>query len=284
VSEFDFEPQRFHLPPRYQSPGAATMVGQVVTASPAVGKFMLVNPVSVFGTEGEGNTGVTTANTGVTVPVYLVGPGVPKTGDMLVCRFVDYRWVAERKKVATPPPVNPCNCTWPRVLTYNGQVGQAQAAFYFVNASYTQPEPSYTLTYGPRPADIPQNLQLYYYNYPGGVRDPYYVTMPDKAWFSAPIAGTLFGNPTSIYFYMWVQQCQSYVMVIDSPYGAASMPDGSKGAGNNIITYVRTSCNPFQMKLNVFAPLALTGTHGSDDIVPDTTGGAGYYFNPRIGL
>ena len=30
------------------------------------------------------------------MPVYLVGPGLPATGDYLVCRFVDNRWVAER--------------------------------------------------------------------------------------------------------------------------------------------------------------------------------------------
>jgi hypothetical protein len=92
------------LPTRVPSPGSAAMVGRVASASAeiAVGKFLLVNPVSVLGAEAEGGAGVTLADTTTTVPVYLVGPGLPQTGDLLVCRFVDFRWVAERKGATAP--------------------------------------------------------------------------------------------------------------------------------------------------------------------------------------
>ena len=101
------------LPPRYGGPGAATMVGQVTSAASriAVGQFLEVNPVSVLGTEVEGGAGLTVVNTATTVPVYLVGPHLPATGDLLVCRFVDYRWVAERGgKTSTAATIPGCLC------------------------------------------------------------------------------------------------------------------------------------------------------------------------------
>lgn len=291
----DFEIDRLRLraagtlPPRFPTPGSAVMVGQVVTAAPAVGKFLRVNPVNVTGPEAEGGTGVTAAVTAVSVPVYLVGPGVPKTGDLLVCRFVDYRWVAERSTGTNRDARNPCQCTWPRVLTYQGSVRQAQAAFYFINVPAADPETPTTLTYGPRPADIPKDLQLLFFSAPGGVHDPYYVTMPDAAWFSPPIPATVFGASISVYFYLWMGSCKANVMVIDSPYGVNAYGNGqdsaTKGAGNNVFSYVQTACNPqFQMKFELDRPPRITGTHGPDDLVPDVTGSAGGYTNPRIGL
>ena len=81
---------------------------EVVTASPAVGKFLMMNPVSVLGAESEGAAGVITVNSSVKVPVYLVGPGVPQTGDLLVCRFVDYRWVTQRRTPTSHPGSGAC--------------------------------------------------------------------------------------------------------------------------------------------------------------------------------
>ncbi len=265
--------------PRFPSPGAAVMVGQVISAasSIAVGKFLMVNPVSVMGAETEGAAGVTVANGSVTVPVYLIGPGLPQTGDMLICRFIDFRWVAERK-TSHASGTNGCNCTWPRVLSYKGSVGQAAASFYFNNAPNAGfPEPVYTLTYGPRPSDIPLNLQLLWFSYPGGVADPYYITMPANAWFSPPIPGFVGGTPTNIYFYMWVKNCSSNVMVIDAPYGLGAAPGATRGAGNNVVTYLELSCTPFTMSGSRTGNPVITGTHGSDDIVPDITGAAGFY-------
>lgn len=277
------------LPPRFASPGSAVMVGRVVTAAPAVGKFLLVHPVSVSGDEVEAAPGLTGADTTVTVPVYLVGPGVPATGDLLVCRFVDYRWVAERSSGANRDAANPCKCTWPRVLTYLGSVKQAQSAFYFLNIPASEPEPPYTLTYGPRPADVPKNLQLLFFSAPGGVHDPWYVTMPETAWFSPPVPVTIFGVVTHMYFYLWIQSCRASVMVIDAPYGVNAYGNGedsaTKGAGNYVYSYVQSRCMPrFEMSYDLTHPPQITGTHGADDLAPGATASAGVYTNPRIGL
>ncbi len=269
------------------------MVGQVVTANPTVGKFMLVDPISVTGMEAEGLAGVVTANGSVSVPVYLVGPGAPVAGDWLVCRFVDYRWVAERK-ATNQTQHNPCQCTWPRKLNYRGSIGQAESAFYFINlygnGSYSGPEPSsYTLTYGPRPADIPQHLQLLYYSAPGGIHDPYFINMPDSAWFSDPVPAVIFGYQISVYFYLWIQGCRANVMVIDTPYGNNVMNygpgSGARGAGNNVFTYIQTQCAPqFQMRGILNQPPQITGNHGSDDLIPPSTGTLGVYTGGTEGV
>ncbi len=82
--------------PDVSSLGSPAFVGKVASAAAniAVGKFLLVNPTDVLGTELEGGTGTFTSAS-VTVPAYLIGPGKPATGDYLVTRFVDHRWVVE---------------------------------------------------------------------------------------------------------------------------------------------------------------------------------------------
>ena len=78
--------------------GVPAFVGQVTSQTPeiAVGDFLLVRPTFVLGQEVEGGTGTFTPAGSSTVPVYLVGPGTPSTGDYLVCRFIDNRWAAEK--------------------------------------------------------------------------------------------------------------------------------------------------------------------------------------------
>ena len=80
--------------------GVPAFVGQVTSsgANIAVGSFLMVRPTNVLGNETEGGAGTFSTFGSSTVPVYLVGPGKPSTGDYLVCRFVDNRWVAERTK------------------------------------------------------------------------------------------------------------------------------------------------------------------------------------------
>lgn len=80
------------------SPGAGTMVGRVVTPSAAiaVGRFLMVNPVTVLGEEREGAPGVAVVDSSAAVPVYLVGPHLAQQGEYLACRFINYRWVADR--------------------------------------------------------------------------------------------------------------------------------------------------------------------------------------------
>ncbi len=78
--------------------GVPAFVGQVTTTSTliGVGKFLMVQPTAILGQEIEGGGGQYAAVRSSTVPVYLVGPGKPSTGDYLVCRFIDNRWAAER--------------------------------------------------------------------------------------------------------------------------------------------------------------------------------------------
>jgi hypothetical protein len=247
------------------------------------GRF-LVHPVTLSGAEVEGGAVTVTASSPRSV-VTVFGPGTPPAvGDVLIANRAR-GWVAEDGGGGGGSGVtNPCHCTWPRVLSYRGSVAQSAAGFYFINQATNAPEPVYTIAYGARPAEIPKELQLLYFNYPGGVNDPYYVTMPDVSWFSTPIPGLSFGSPCNIYFYLWFAQCQAHVMVIDAPYNGAVVPDGTKGAGNLVQLYQQTSCTPFQMKANFIAPVSISGTHGADDINPDTGGGGGMYTNARVGL
>ena len=77
------------------SSGSPAFVGKVTTASPMVGHFAAVTPTTVLGGEVAGGAATLTAKPG-SVMVYLLGPAAPATGDYLVCRHVDHRWVAER--------------------------------------------------------------------------------------------------------------------------------------------------------------------------------------------
>lgn len=175
----------------------------------------------------------------------------------------------------TTPPTNPCNCTWPRALNYLGTVAMSAASFYFDDA-YTGPgapiEPQYDLVWQTRPSDIPAALDIIYFDAPAQT-----FNMPSPGWYSSPIEGTNFGNPITIYFYMWVHNCQSNVMLINAPYSIGTPPADSAGAGDGILGYGLTSCTPFQMKLTGFPDVLIWGDHSSDDIVPDSLGNAGMY-------
>ncbi len=99
--------------------GVPAFVGRVTSPASkiAVGHFLMVQPICVLGAEAEGGVGDFSAVGSATVPAYLVGPGVPSTGDYLVCRFVDNRWAVERSGVAKPPAgggggtIPSCFCT-----------------------------------------------------------------------------------------------------------------------------------------------------------------------------
>jgi len=102
--------------------GTPAFVGQVTSGGSmlGVGKFFLVQPVSILGGESEAGVGAISSNPSASIPVYLLGPGVPATGDYLICRFVDHRWVAE-KTGGTGGPSNlitlpSCFCPVPRTL------------------------------------------------------------------------------------------------------------------------------------------------------------------------
>jgi hypothetical protein len=84
-----------------QTGGAPAFLGLVVStgANLGVGKFMLVNPVDVTGAEVESGAAGLTVDTSVTVLVDAIGPAAPATGDYVVCRHVNFRWVADKQTV-----------------------------------------------------------------------------------------------------------------------------------------------------------------------------------------
>jgi hypothetical protein len=94
--------------------GTAVMLGRVISSGNAigVGKFLLVNPVSVMGAEVEGGAAVLTTLSNAAIAVYFLGPHLTQPGELLICRRVDHRWVAERgtsqKKSGHTLPGCPC--------------------------------------------------------------------------------------------------------------------------------------------------------------------------------
>lgn len=192
------------------------------------------------------------------------------------------------------PPPGPCSgVTFPRGLTYtrfgvtHGSVAQAQASFYFANEADASPEASsYALTYGPRPSAVPAELRLEYFNQPVGISPPYYITVPDQAWFSPGVPAHNFDSPTTVYFYGWWKGCVFHVMVIDAPYGnPAYGTPVTEGAGNNVKSYVIQSggsSGTLSLGPSPTSFTVLTGAHG-DDVPPDSQGGAGYPTAVRSG-
>ena len=80
---------------RHASGGAAAFVGKVTSTTGTPGTFVRVIPQGLTGSEVTNGAGTSTAGSGSQL-VYLVGPSATVVGDLLVCRSVDYRWVAER--------------------------------------------------------------------------------------------------------------------------------------------------------------------------------------------
>lgn len=81
--------------------GCPSFVGKVISTGTnlGVGKFMVVNPVDLTGAETESGAGTATADTSKQVLVYALGPTAPATGDLVVCRQVNHRWVADKQTV-----------------------------------------------------------------------------------------------------------------------------------------------------------------------------------------
>ena len=135
-----------------------SFLGRVVTPSSLLrgGRFCKVVPTATGGAEAEGKqasfatlaTGSAGATSSPPVLVYLMGSFLPSTGDLLVCRFVDHRWVAEATggSVAhgTGVLLPSCFCSVPAAL----QMTSANAS---CNYGMFQ---SCTLAYGPPPASL----------------------------------------------------------------------------------------------------------------------------------
>lgn len=129
--------------------GSPVVVGQVVTLDADIhaGDFVLCNPCQVYGPEVEGGAGTVTVDTSTNFAVYPLGPAPVKHGDFLICRFVDFRWVAERMTTSgsgiiyIPTAFCPCPTT-PAILTMVSANATCDAGIF----------QSDTITYGPTPA------------------------------------------------------------------------------------------------------------------------------------
>lgn len=91
-------PESLSLPSSF---GSSRFVGKVISTSPnlVVGKFVNVIPQILLGTEAENQTPIWTDAGSTPVPVMLLGPGVPATGDRILARSTNHRWVSKRKAV-----------------------------------------------------------------------------------------------------------------------------------------------------------------------------------------
>lgn len=154
--------------------GARAFVGKVTSTGGniAAGKFLMVTPQDVTGSETEGGSGTFTGLSG-SIPVYLVGPSLPATNDYLVCRRVDHRWVADMgRAIPGNPPVGinipDCACQGTPAslsLTVTYPPGESAATYHNAYQSGT--------------------LEWYDYNAvsnPGGSRPSY---LPPSAWTGA---------------------------------------------------------------------------------------------------
>ena len=103
--------------------GQPSFVGRIFADAKqpiAPGYYYLVNPVAVLGAESEGGAPTLVVDATTTALVCVIGTKAPSSGDDLICRFVENRWVAERYGVSPPPPPPPppppvtitgCTCT-----------------------------------------------------------------------------------------------------------------------------------------------------------------------------
>lgn len=151
-----------------EGPGEGVMVGRVVTptASIGVGKYLLVNPVSVYGAEAEGGPGALSVDSTAAIPVYLIGPKPAQQGDLLVCRFIQYRWVAERwSKASTGHTLAGCGCAnIPGTIFMHVANPQTQHLTFADYYTYS-PVVSSSLRYQLRPMDtVPTGVNIVNYS------------------------------------------------------------------------------------------------------------------------
>ena len=126
-------------------------VGKVV-GSPAsgtgVGRYVTVHPVSVLGAEVEGGTATLIEDSATSIVVYVLGTRAPASGDRLVCRFIENRWVAQVGGKTGKVPrgqLLSCLCATPP-LTLRMNVSREGCGDGLMH--------SCTIAYGPTPAAL----------------------------------------------------------------------------------------------------------------------------------
>jgi hypothetical protein len=123
-------------------------VGRVFVQSSlpsSAGRYFAVHPVSILGTEGEGNPAVLEVDTSSVILVYVLGPSAPSVGDDLICRFVGSRWIAERMsgRGATSVNLPGCLCAATPSILFMTCTDSSCNGGIFQNC---------TLAYGPTPS------------------------------------------------------------------------------------------------------------------------------------
>ncbi len=111
--------QRPAVPPALPDGGrTGVYLGQVYNGGAiptAVPRVFLTRPVRVGGSESENSPTSSTIDGSASVPVVVLGPGVPVAGDHLVAWLAGNRWVADVDGVAATPPTTValpgCHCT-----------------------------------------------------------------------------------------------------------------------------------------------------------------------------
>jgi len=164
AARLDFERLRIAQSQRNWSDAEAgsdalpSFLGRVVSTGTNLkdGHFCKVVPTTVLGNEQEGASGVFTDSTGgtaslattATIFVYLLGSFQPTTGDYLVCRFVDHRWVAETSGAGSGPGpggvlIPTCFCAVPPYLQMTSAYPQCNyGMFQSCSLAYGPPPPS----------------------------------------------------------------------------------------------------------------------------------------------
>ena len=203
--------------------GFPSFVGRVTSGGSAlgVGKFLMVQPLTILGGEGEGVAGVQTANPAASVPVLLLGPGIPATGDSLVCRFVNHRWVAERSgnagglnNLITIPT---CSCPVPTSLRMTSASTTCNYGM-FQDATLTWQAPPACFA----PLNIVSNI-----------------------FMSTTTFNDVFGN-VPFYYYLYCQYNQFFLTRIycTSPYGS---PYRDAALYSWLIGGYGNNCSPFYL-------------------------------------
>ena len=230
----DFERLRAGRP-EFTTPGPSPLhdalpsfLGRVVTVQSIIksGRFVKVAPAILLGKEGEGGSGTfSDAGTGINAPsllVYLLGSFVPTTGDYLVCRFVDHRWVAETTGGKVTPGTGillpSCFCMVPPTL---------QMVSSYPDCNYKMFQ-TCTIQYGPPPpAMVAQNFTSNVFTSTSSFVDPI--------------------TKSSFFYYFWCQYNQFFLTRIfpTSPFGS---PYRDAILYSWVVGGYANTCQPFRLE------------------------------------
>lgn len=228
MSDADLERERYkrlvhhNEPPPAGVMGSSAFIGKVVTPPTAVGQFSTVNPVVLTGNEVAGGAGTFTVDTSHTVAVWFAGRVLPSVGDNLICRFADYRWVAEKMGVGGGGGGSGA-CTGYFVPT-------APSYYYFGipnGGSGLTGGASLLFTQGTPPWGSGVTLPVYPI---GGGFPNHHVTFSNTGWYtpfcSTFTASSALGSYAAVsggYLCLYFQGCNGYLITIFQPSGGGSL-------------------------------------------------------------